>query len=82
MKNLVKFKKDIIDLLIERYNAKSICRNEAEQITNKYLKFFPIERFYDYYIFNIKFMRYIIGFDISYNMIIFYSDGVCFIRRI
>ena len=77
MKDLQKFKKDIQNLLVERYNAKFILPDEAKQITNKYLKFFPIERFYDYYIFNIKYMKYIIGFDECYNMIIFYSDGVC-----
>jgi len=74
MKNLVKFKSDIIDLLIEKYHAQYIL--DIKDIV-KNLKSFPLERFYDYYIFSIKYMKYIIGFDISYNMIIFYSDGVC-----
>ena len=74
MKNLVKFKSDIIDLLIEKYHAQYIL--DIKDIV-KNLKSFPLEKFYDYYIFNIKYMKYIIGFDISYNMIIFYSDGVC-----
>ena len=74
MKNLVKFKKDIINLLIERYHAQRI--DDIKDIVRN-LKSFPLERFYDYYIFNIKHMKYIIGFDVCYNMIIFYSDGVC-----
>jgi len=74
MKNLVKFKNDIINLLIEKYHARYIL--DIKDIV-KNLKSFPLERFYDYYIFNIKHIKYIIGFDISYNMILFYSDGIC-----
>lgn len=77
MKDLQKFKKDIQNLLVERYNAIPIFGEEVKNIVNKNLKSFPAERFFDYYIFNIKYMKYIIGFDNAYNMIIFYSDGVC-----
>jgi len=74
--DLVKFKKDIQNLLIREYNGKSISKEEVNKIT-KNLKSFPLDRFYDYYMFNIKYMRYVIGFDIGYNLVIFYSDGCC-----
>lgn len=75
MKDLVKFKKDIQNLLIEKYNAYQIFQDDVRNIVEKNLKSFPTEKFFDYYIFNIKNMKYIIGFDSGYDMIIFYSNG-------
>ena len=77
MRNLVKFKKDIQELLIKEYNGRLIYPEEVKQITEQNLKSFPINQFFDYYIFYIKHMKYILGFDISYDMVIFYSDGCC-----
>ena len=75
MLNLVKFKIDIQNALKDKYSALPISKDEVEYITSRNLKTFPSERFNDYLIFYIKNMKYIIGFDISYNVVIFYSDG-------
>lgn len=77
MRNLVKFKKDIQELLIKEYNGRLICAEEVKRITEQNLKLFPIYQFFDYYIFYIKHMKYILGFNTSYDIVIFYSDGCC-----
>ena len=75
MKDPQKIKNDFLDLIKKEYNAKDILFEDVKKITERNLKSFPLYRFNEYKIFNIKYMQYIIGFDNCYNMIIFYSDG-------
>jgi len=75
MKDPQKIKNDFLDLIKKEYNAKDILFEDVKKITERNLKSFPLYRFNEYNIFNIKYMQYIIGFDNCYNMIIFYSDG-------
>lgn len=75
MLNLIKFKNDIQNLLKDKYSALPISKDEVAYITSRNLKTFPSERFNDYLIFYIKGMKYIIGFDVAYNVAIFYTDG-------
>ena len=75
MKDPQKIKNDYLDLIKKEYNAKDILFEDVKKITERNLKSFPLYRFNEYKIFNIKYMQYIIGFDNCYNMIIFYSDG-------
>lgn len=75
MKDPQKIKNSFLDLIKKEYNAKDILFEDVKKITERNLKSFPLYRFNEYKIFNIKYMQYIIGFDSGYNMIIFYSDG-------
>ncbi len=75
MKDPQKIKNDFLDLIEKEYNAQDILFDDVKKITEKNLKSFPLYRFSEYKIFNIKYMKYIIGFDNCYNMILFYSDG-------
>jgi hypothetical protein len=75
MKDPQKIKNDFLDLIKKEYNAQDILFEDVKKITERNLKSFPLYRFNEYKIFNIKYMQYIIGFDNCYNMIIFYSDG-------
>jgi len=75
MKDPQKIKNSFLDLIKKEYNAKDIPFEDVKKIIERNLKSFPLCRFNEYKIFNIKYMKYIIGFDSSYNMIIFYSDG-------
>ena len=75
MKDPQKIKNDFLDLIKKEYNAQDILIDDVKKITERNLKSFPLYRFNEYKIFNIKYMQYIIGFDNCYNMIIFYSDG-------
>lgn len=75
MKDPQKIKNDFLDLIKKEYNAQDILFEDVKKITERNLKSFPLYRFNEYNIFNIKYMQYIIGFDNCYNMIIFYSDG-------
>lgn len=75
MKDPQKIKNDFLDLIKKEYNAQDILFDDVKKITERNLKSFPLYRFNEYKIFNIKYMQYIIGFDNCYNMIIFYSDG-------
>lgn len=75
MKDPQKIKNDFLDLIKKEYNAQNILFEDVKKITERNLKSFPLYRFNEYNIFNIKYMQYIIGFDNCYNMIIFYSDG-------
>ena len=75
MKNPQKIKNSFLDLIKKEYNAKDILFDDVKKRTERNLKSFPLDRFNEYKIFNIKYMQYIIGFDNCYNMIIFYSDG-------
>ena len=75
MKDPQKIKNDFLDLIKKEYNAQDILFEDVKKITERNLKSFPLYRFNEYKIFNIKYMKYIIGFDNCYNMIIFYSDG-------
>lgn len=75
MKDPQKIKNDFLDFIKKEYNAQDILFEDVKKITEKNLKSFPLYRFNEYNIFNIKYMQYIIGFDNCYNMIIFYSDG-------
>ena len=75
MKDPQKIKNDFLDLIKKEYNAQDILFEDVKKITERNLKSFPLYRFNEYKIFNIKYMQYIIGFDNYYNMILFYSDG-------
>jgi len=75
MKDPQKIKNDFLDLIKKEYNAQDILFEDVKKITERNLKSFPLYRFNEYKIFNIKYIQYIIGFDNCYNMIIFYSDG-------
>jgi len=75
MKDPQKIKNDFLDLIKKEYNAQDILFDDVKKIIERNLKSFPLYRFNEYKIFNIKYMQYIIGFDNCYNMIIFYSDG-------
>ena len=75
MKDPQKIKNDFLDLIKKEYNAQDILFEDVKKITERNLKSFPLYRFNEYKIFNIKYMKYIIGFDNCYNMILFYSDG-------
>ena len=75
MKDPQKIKNSFLDLIKKEYNAQDILFEDVKKITERNLKSFPLYRFNEYKIFNIKYMKYIIGFDSGYNMIIFYSDG-------
>lgn len=75
MKDPQKIKNSFLDLIKKEYNAQDILFEDVKKITERNLKSFPLYRFNEYKIFNIKYMQYIIGFDSGYNMIIFYSDG-------